>query len=250
MEDRTLESDEEMDYCVRYDEIRWVGYFDLLGVSRLINSGKTRQVLYDYREAVKTLDTFKRRYPDMRHVWFSDSFLVYSPDASCESFAAMELVCRWFMTALLGHCIPVVGSISCGRLYCDEAHSLYVGPALVEAVRWQEGQNWIGLVLCPSCITRLGELNQSTRDYKHYVEVPNPPFLKPPLNASRPCTVCILDNWIREGDSGPPACLSNLRRMRDMQEDKTIVAKYEQTIAFIEEYQEDRGAPPQSPHSA
>ncbi len=226
-----------MDYIRGNDRIRWVGYFDLLGTRRLVKSGKTRQVFDSFAEAVKALGILNRPGTSIFNAWFSDTFIIYSDDDSQQAFAAVEKMCRWFMTALIWRKIPVRGSISCGRFYSDEAHSVYFGPALIEAYEWSEGQDWIGLVLCPSCIEKLEKLNRSATDYKYYVEHATAPFMKSPLGDSCRCAACILGDWVKTGDSDTSDLLRDLREMRDEQNDEKIIRKYKRTIDFIELHQ-------------
>ena len=227
----------DVDYIRGNDAIRWVGYFDLLGTRQLVKSAKTRQVFDSFAEAAKQLGILNRLGTNIFNAWFSDTFVIYSGDDSQQAFAAFEKMCRWFMTALIWRKIPARGSISCDRLYSDRDNSVYFGPALIEAYEWSEGQDWIGLVLCPSCIKRLEKLNQSATDYKHYVEYVKPPFMKSPPSDSCRCAACILGDWVKTGNSDISDLLINLREMRDEQKDEKIIQKYNRTIDFIESHQ-------------
>jgi len=226
-----------LNYVRGNDGTRWVGYFDLLGTRKLVADGKMREVFRSFAEAAKGLETLNRPGTAVLNAWFSDTFIIYSDNDSQQAFAVVEKTCRWFMTHLIWHNVPVRGSISCGRFYSDRASSIYFGPALIEAYEWGEGQDWIGLVLCPSCIERLENLNQSPADYKYYVEYVTAPFMKSPPGDARRCAACILGDWVRTGHSGPSDLLPNLREMRDMQTDAKIIRKYSRAIDFIEGHQ-------------
>jgi hypothetical protein len=226
-----------MDYIRGNDKIRWVGYFDLMGTRQLVNSGKTRQVFDSFAQAVNALGILNRPGANIFNAWFSDTFIIYSGDDSQQAFATVEKVCRWFMTALIWHRIPVRGSISCKHFYSDEDNSIYFGPALIEAYEWSENQDWIGLVLCPSCIERIESLNQSAIDYKYYVEYVRPPFMKSPPNDLCRCAACVLGDWVKAGSSDDSDLLCNLREMRDEQKDETIIQKYNRAIDFVESHQ-------------
>lgn len=52
---------------------RWIAYFDLLGTSVLLETGKVSAVFSAYAMAVERLKTWKERYPSVTPVWFSDS---------------------------------------------------------------------------------------------------------------------------------------------------------------------------------
>jgi len=140
------------------------------------------------------------------------------------------------MTALIWHNIPVQGSIACDLFYADEVNSIYLGPALVEAYEWGENQDWIGMVLCPSCIAQLSKLKKAVTDYPNYVEY-DIPFKSGFKTDNKSHAACVIGNWIREGDTNCNKLLSNLRKMKSQHTKKTIVNKYKQAIEFIERHQ-------------
>ena len=226
-----------MDYLRENDNKRWVGYFDLLGTKQLIQSKKDRHVFQAYSEALSSLSTLGRHQSNIYQAWFSDTFLIYAEDDSLDSFNVIEKTCRWFVTSLIWHNIPVRGSLSCNQLYVDHANSLYLGLGLLEAYEWGENQDWIGFLLCPSSIQRLQELDKSTKDYKHYIEYAVPPFLKEIPETGCICAACILGNWVKEGNTDNSVLLRNLREMRDKQSSPSVKQKYDKSIEFIERNQ-------------
>jgi len=137
---------------------RWVGYFDLLGTSDLIRSGKLLNAFNNYLDAVEQLERWKKDKPNISFAWFSDTFILFTDDDSIKSFSDIEKACRWFMFVLLRRTIPIRGALACGQFYAGKTSSLYIGPALLEAYEWGENQNWIGYLLCPSSVNKLSEL--------------------------------------------------------------------------------------------
>jgi hypothetical protein len=210
---------------------RWVGYFDLLGTSELIRSGKTKEVFSAYQEALVQLSRWSKRHANVYHAWFSDTFLIYSEDDSGVSFPAIEIVCRWFAFALLRRKIAVRGALSCGAFYADRANSLYLGAAFLEAYEWGENQDWIGFILCPSSVNRLANLNLPVEELPNYVKCAVP-FKKPPVQGSASVGACILGNMIRQSD-GSNLLLPKLAEMAELQADPLIRQKYERTIEFL-----------------
>lgn len=214
--------------------IRWLAYFDLLGTTDMIKSGKTHKVFSAYRTASEKLDGWKQRHPQISQCWFSDTFLLYSEDGTAESFAAIEMVSRWFVFALLREKIPVRGSLAIGDFYADPENGIYLGEALVEAHDWGENQDWIGYILTPSATSRLEVLNLPVNERLNYrkYEVP----LKKPHPQSEDVAACVVGNWaLLSGVRNP--LIERLREMLKQQHDDRIVQKYLRTIAFLEKHQ-------------
>lgn len=216
----------EPDNC----RVRWLGYFDLLGTCELIRAGKTAAVFLAYQDALKELNRSKELQAEVNHAWFSDTFILFTEDASLASFSAIERRCRWFVSSLLLREIPVRGSMSCGELYIDHSNSLYVGPALLEAYEWGENQDWIGYLLCPSSTTQLTNLSLSR--VLHYVQY-EIPIKKETETSVSDISACVLGNWLPRNRNGQNALLGKLKQMRAIQSDPRVLSKYDRTIDFI-----------------
>lgn len=219
-----------IEYASENSSSRWLGYFDLMGTSELIRFGKTEEVFDAYQEALDHLSRWKKRHPSIYHAWFSDTFIIFSEDDSALSFSAIEMVCRWFIFALLSRNIPIRGALSCGEFYADRENSLYLGASLVDAYEWGENQDWIGFILCPSTVERLKILNLPVKERLNYVEY-DVPFKKPAPRTVR-VGACILGNLI-PGKDGRNILLPKLEKMAKSQKDPGILLKYARTIEFL-----------------
>ena len=224
-----------MHYNPENSKSRWLGYFDLLGTSELIRSGKINQVFSAYRVALEHLHGWKKREASIAHAWFSDTFLLYSDDDSGESFASIEMVCRWLMFALLRRSIPVRGSLACGQFYADASNSLYLGESLLEAYEWGENQDWIGYILTPSAVSRLDQLSLHVEERLNYAKY-DIPFKKKPGKDAYKFGACILGNWMSLGN-GENVLIGKLVEMMNSQDNEKVRKKYERTITFIEKNQ-------------
>jgi hypothetical protein len=213
---------------------RWLGYFDLLGTSKLIQSGKIVEVFLAYQEALEKLKSWEKSNPNVSTAWFSDTFIIFSEDDSGLSFQAIDLISRWLMFSLLRRSIPVRGAISCGSFYADNSNRIYLGQALLEAYEWGENQDWIGMLLCPSSIIRLDELNLPIKERLNYTfcEVP---FKKPHQDGPLNFAACILGQWVRSS-SDQNILLEYIRKLSVTQKEEPVRLKYERTIQFIEKY--------------
>lgn len=226
--------DEVINYNPSNMSSRWLGYFDLLGTSKLIQSGKILDVFFAYQEALEKLKSWEKRHPDVSNAWFSDTFIIFSEDDSDLSFQAIDLISRWLMFSLLRRNIPVRGAIACGPFYADNSNRIYLGQALLEAYEWGENQDWIGMLLCPSSVTRLAELNLPIKERLNYAlcEVP---FKKLHQGDALSFAAFILGQWIRSS-SDQNILLEYIKKMSLSQKEEQVRLKYERTIQFIEKY--------------
>lgn len=211
---------------------RWLGYFDLLGTSVLIRSQKIYEVFDAYKIALEKLEGWKKRHSNIKHSWFSDTFLIYSEDDSAESFAAIEMVCRWFIFSLIRQKIPVRGAMSCGTFYVDSENQIFLGEALLEAYEFGENQDWIGYMLTPSSLNRLNEVNLPVEERLNYVRY-SIPFKKPVSDQNY--AACILGNWAILGDGSNPLS-KPLSEMEARESDDRVKSKYGRTLRFVDKH--------------
>ena len=135
--------------------VRWVSYLDLLGVTELIKTKDWFYVSSYYDKAVESCTRNLNFEPKTEKIWFSDTFLLYSPDNTASSFTAIEATTRWFVYSLIAAGIPVRGAMSCGDFYADKENDIFFGPALIEAYHYGENQDWIGFVLAPTAVKQM-----------------------------------------------------------------------------------------------
>jgi hypothetical protein len=207
-----------------------LAYFDLLGVRELIAAGKQFDVFDAYDRALEELR--KQRAESIRHAWFSDTFIMIAPDDSANSFQQIDLAGRWFAYFLLCAQVPVRGAISSGQLYADFEDRIFFGSALVEAYEYGEGQDWIGLLLCPSAMERLRVLGLPPEERFNYA-LCDVPWKRRPASATEKVAVCILGNWAQINARNQ--CLDALRKMASRVDRHDVRQKYERTISFINE---------------
>jgi len=212
---------------------RWVAYLDLLGFRKLVCTENWVNIFSVYTQAI---EHFMRESgvdePTIEKVWFSDTFILFSPDDTALSFCAIESAARWFVDSLVSRGIPIRGAISCADLYADKQNRLCFGKALLEAHDYGENQNWIGLVLTPSSVeqmTVIGLPADQRLDYRYWTI----PYRRP--DEALPTTLPAL--VIGGSILGYNHCLDELRKMKIRFEDTDYITKYENTIRFIEAMQ-------------
>ena len=208
---------------------RWVGYFDLMGVKQLNKTKNHISIFVAISDAIEKLKERTTAWSNVRHAWFSDTFIVYSKDDTVESIDAIDNISRWFCYFLITGNIPVRGAISCDSFYADSDNGLFFGEALIEAYEYGEAQDWIGFLLCPSAEERLKHLGLPAEISLNYVYA-DIPFNKRTDNLCRNLLTCILGNWVSSGKT----IIDKLVQMKERITDQDIRLKYERSIDFIQ----------------
>jgi hypothetical protein len=211
-----------------YQARRWITYLDLLGFTELINTKGWIYIFSYYKQAIEYCTKEYASESTIEKAWFSDTFLLYSPDDTALSFTAIEATTRWFVYFLVSNGIPVRGAISCADLYADKENNLFFGKALLEAYHYGENQNWIGFVLTPSCVEQMAAIGlpaDQRLDYAYW----NIPYINPDKTLVERLPACILG-----GSVGNNACLDELYKMKTRIGNSYQITKYENTISFIE----------------
>ncbi|MBL0211970.1 MAG: hypothetical protein IPQ13_13830 [Holophagaceae bacterium] len=210
----------------------WLAYLDLLGAGRLIESEQWEDVFCIYAESLKH---FKRDGFDEHLVFkksFSDSFVLYTADATNLSYRALDSFVRYFIISLINREIPIRGAMSFGQMYSDPEHDLFFGQALLEAYRIGESQDWIGFVLCPSAVSQLTVVGLPANERLNYATWPIP---TKPCHSSAEKESHTLPAFIME--SGQGLCLGALQRMHAGASIPTIKRKYANTLEFLSKSQ-------------
>lgn len=164
---------------IRYTN-RWFCYIDLLGFAQLVNSSNISRVITTYGEVLDDIEGLAgtKKKGGVYYSWFSDTFIIYSRGASETDFSRVEQVGRLFFQKLIRKNIPARGALTFGKLYSQLARNIFVGPALIDAYRYGECQNWIGFILTPNACNELegSEIDASKRP--HYRKVENPDIIR------------------------------------------------------------------------
>jgi hypothetical protein len=150
----------------RYESY-WITYFDLLGFEDVVREprniacqighvdGRPRiwYALEHYRRALEEFEDFKRDYR-MQGKWFSDTFLFYTKDESSDCVLKIASASGAFFRRMFGGLIPMRGCLAHGDLYSGPEDELF-GPALIDAYREAEAQDWLGFIIHPNAEERM-----------------------------------------------------------------------------------------------
>ena len=219
-----------IDYQTSCNTKRWIAYFDLLGITRLVKSGDWPAVFEALSRSVEELKRHNHYDKEVSIAWFSDTFIVYVQDDSLKSFSAVSTISRFFSFYLLQASIPLRGAIACDWFYADHTNSIFFGQGLVEAYEYGEAQDWIGIILCPSAEDKLrGE--EELINSLDFISTDIPYKTKGRFKHNLPA--CILGTWSNDGRN---ECLGKIREMLTRIDSSEVAKKYQKTIEFLEKY--------------
>ncbi len=224
----------------------WVSYLDLLGFTDLVNKRPFVETITLYEQVCEQAirRTSNENNVNIGITWFSDTFLLYSPDDTYCSFFAIDYATLSIINNLITKSIPVRGAMSCGDFAADRETSAFFGPALIEAYHYGENQDWIGFILTPSAVNQLTAID-------YYLSEVNYSCWNIPYKKAACCTSAhkdtrilqkslpayIIGNATRAGVAMENKCLNKLCAMRANLKDPSLIKKYTNTIDFIENKQ-------------
>jgi len=217
---------------------RWICYLDLLGFKKLVLGKGWLSVFASYSKTIERLKRSPNYASKTRELWFSDTFVLYTEDDTLDSFLAIEQKARYLTYFLITDGIPLRGSIAFGEYYADENTGIQFGKALIEAYEYGEGQDWIGLIQCPSAVAALEQRGIEVDAQLNYPiwEIPFKESFQPAIR--RLPTYRIGEHAVINGRN---LCLDALHDMRRRVDGASVLQKYDRTIAFLERNRIQRG---------
>lgn len=142
----------------------YVGFLDVLGFSELISRGDEFEEIFDgyvatIRNIIESIDS------GFTYTIFSDSIIIYGEDSELSSLSALtKIVSGIQYRLLLNNNVPIKGAISYGKLNHydtnDGKDRVISGEPIVEAHRYEQLQNWIGVMLTPSVLRENKNLDE------------------------------------------------------------------------------------------
>jgi len=198
-------------------------------------------------------------------VIFSDSIVVTTDSDSQEALQRIiEAVGEISSKLLCDLEVPVRGCITKGhfsRLVSDNGDMMIAGPAVIDAYRWEQDQNWIGSMLSPSVLrhdnnlrTRC-ELLQSAEEVTNFTDRWPWPFLLHrnwtiPFHCGDPLNEQRYDGWVivpRPQEATPGSGLQKawgtytekLEELKALAPTVEAQRKYQKTLNWLGELQRD-----------
>jgi hypothetical protein len=142
---------------VRMERTGFVALLDVLGFSALIASGVSSQRLQKYLECLE-VSLNEGEGPKVDYVVFSDSLVLATPDSTEQSLKAILMRCSRLFGQLLSVDIAIRGAVGYGKYFWSQRdRSVFIaGAVIVDAYKFEQVQDWVGIMLTPSLINQMG----------------------------------------------------------------------------------------------
>lgn len=135
----------------------WVAVFDILGFSNMMSEVErdfprallTRKL----DELIQSLDSEEKRHGKLEHLIFSDTIVLFGP--TFRSYAWFLLQCKNLIKDSIRLRLPLRGAISFGTTFSSSKQRIVIGRPFLDAYRYCEDQNWVGLLLTPIAVQTL-----------------------------------------------------------------------------------------------
>jgi hypothetical protein len=133
----------------------FVAFLDMLGFTRLVQSGGLGEALDPYFRILDEAATYQGR--NLQYVTFSDSIVLASSSETLQSFNSIVAAVADIQFRLLADLdIPLAGAISCGSYHwytSDKGGDVVVaGQAIIDAYQYEERLHLVGTMLTPKLI--------------------------------------------------------------------------------------------------
>jgi hypothetical protein len=135
----------------------WVAVFDVLGFSNMMSEAEKdfpRALLTSkLDELIQSLDSDEKRHGKLEHLMFSDTLVLFGP--TFKSYAWFLLQCKNLIKDSIKLRLPLRGAISFGTTFSSSRQRIVIGRPFLDAYRYCEDQNWVGLLLTPTAVQTL-----------------------------------------------------------------------------------------------
>ena len=140
----------------------WIAYFDILGFKSIINHEKNSLTLEIFKKTLtEVIDDLKEDVSEFEtnigYLFYADTFIIYSKSKEINDYPALMLNSKKFITNCILKRLAIRGAISFGEVeeLISSHNKILIGKAFLESHLYNEDQNWLGLILCPSASQKL-----------------------------------------------------------------------------------------------
>lgn len=209
----------------------WIAVFDILGFANLAaraDDDFARSLLFGKLEDLLSVldDPLIRQHAKLDVRVISDTIILFAPDVQPQSYPWLMQLSKALIEKSITCRLPLRGAISIGKAFTSDSPPIFVGPAFIEAYRYCEDQDWVGLLLTPSSATalRAGGLEPSRHGFATG-EIPM---------RNCPAEGVLAYRLQRDGATNfESPLLAPLQEMRQQASSAAIRAKYDRTIQFL-----------------
>jgi hypothetical protein len=143
------------------NKLGYIALLDVLGFSDNMIRADYRNYLKSYKDAVTAAISEKVDLDDetLEPLVFSDTILINTINDSKKSFKSILKACSRLFYLLLKKRIAIRGCIAFGdfnkeKLETSERNMIVAGPPIIEAYSYEKKQNWVGIMLAPSVVSK------------------------------------------------------------------------------------------------
>jgi hypothetical protein len=152
---------------------RWFAYFDLLGFTNRVRNEHIDEIIDLYEVITDILEKdSKLKLRGITKSWFSDTFIISSRYDTNDEYRVIEAISFQFFERLILQGVPVTGAVTYGNMYTNAERNQYIGEALIDAYKYGDNTNFIGLVKTPQLIQELEQRGFATANGRKFVPVP------------------------------------------------------------------------------
>jgi len=133
----------------------YLAYIDLQGFSELIKTTKFNEKFQKFYNIIE--EAIKVGGKDIFYNFFSDSIVIYTEELSSRKFIEITGILSQVNYNLLDELELVIsGGLSCGKFSLHEHKNnvIFAGSPMVDAVKIQEAQNWLGITISQEVIKK------------------------------------------------------------------------------------------------
>lgn len=138
----------------------WVVVFDVLGFKNLVKDAEQDLARHALFGKITELVEFSEKEADIagfEFVLYADTLVFFAPDEKPLSYSHLLHLCKMIICKSIVIRLPLRGAISVGPTYEAKGYPVFVGPAMLEAHRYGDAQDWIGLIMAPSATRKIRE---------------------------------------------------------------------------------------------
>ena len=151
---------------------RFVVFLDIMGFKNMVARQEHQEVLEKLQLLQKEISFYVglHKHINIQLAQFSDSIVLFSQDASSESFVALSDIAAAIMMTAIQQGIPLKGAIAKGKVTCDIPKQLFFGQALIDAYLLEENIKYYGVVVHHTAELDAKNDIQHFRDIKTYLK--------------------------------------------------------------------------------
>ena len=132
----------------------YVAFLDILGFSELVQRDSFSREFEQYSEILK--NALRKDKRDLQYVTFSDSVVINTIEANDEQLQQLiEAISEIIFKFMIDLDVPICGCVSRGQFWRHRSRYgdvMLAGPPIIDAYRFEQEQNWVGMILSPQIL--------------------------------------------------------------------------------------------------